>query len=656
MTLDGDAIIQESDGWWCYAEFTSDGGRRSSGVRIGHDAPSDVLIQSRNIPYSQLNAHAQALRSAGQKENTLPFMQRVAGITKSETKVTKHGLVILAQYKDVKFRHSRTDFVNLLTKEGYSHNGATGSAMEYFNAQFGDKVNFSFDVSEIVTLPSNRQYYGANNRYGEDMRPAEMIIDACRLADSNIDFSTYDDDGDGYVDNVFVFFAGEDEAEEPDNEDLIWSHAWYIESGAGLSLQLDGKRIDSYACTAEMSYGSLSGIGTFCHEYSHTFDLPDLYDTDYEENGWAAGMWTWTSLMDGGNMNNGSNTPPYYNAIERELLGIAEPVIIETDGTYTLEPIHSSNRFYRINTEVEGVYYLIEYRAETHWDEYIGGSGMLIYHIDKSSRYQRRWDIDNTVNAYASHQCADLIEADGRKDSFVSDRDYTSGISNIRGIFFPNRATETVEFTPEVSMTNIRMDGDQIKFSIVGFSDDSTPPIAIGLKAEPFMDAAIISFESSWEFLGDATLTWGRTGQGTNETIIKPYEPGKYAVILTGLIPGNKTYTANVCFKIGDIAGESRNISFMTSKTAPVDWPYIFIGKNKAKTDGTFTKGTKIALMTYNTSDAEAIRWTFNGRNIAPEGDGYFSIEESGILRAYVSWEDGSEDIIEKKITITNAE
>lgn len=655
-TSDGHAIIQEADGWWCYAEFTPEGERRSTGVRIGQAASPDILNRSRNIPFTQLNEYARRLRYAGRKENTLPFMQKAGAVTRSETKATKHGLVILAQYKDVKFRHSRTDFEDMLTKEGYSHNGATGSAKEYFGAQFGDKMDFSFDVSEIVTLPSNREYYGTNNHYGQDMRPAEMIADACRLADEYMDFSIYDDDGDGCVDNVFVFFAGEDEAEYPDQEYLIWSHAWYLESGAGLSLQLDGKKIDSYACTAELSYGSLAGIGTFCHEYSHTFDLPDLYDTDYSDNGWAAGVWGWTSLMDSGNMNNASNTPPYYNAIEREILGIAEPVVIEADGTYTLEPLHSSNLFYRIDTDATGVYYLIECRKETGWDGYIGGSGMLIYCIDKSSRYQKRWSIDNTVNAYADHQCADIVEADARDDIFMSDSDYISKISSIRGIFFPNRATETVEITPEISMTNIRMEGDDIKFSIVGFSDDSTPPVATGLKAEAFMDAAIISFESSWEFQGDATVTWGRTGQGATETIVRPYEPGKYAVILTGLTPGNKTYTANVCFNIGEIAGESRSISFMTSKTSPVDWPYIVIGKNRSNTDGTFAKGTKIPLITCNTSDAEAVRWTFNDGDIVPGGDCYFTVEESGTLRAYVAWEDGSEDIIEKKINVTNEE
>ena len=657
-TLEGHAIVKDSEGWWCYATFDTDGKRTSSGIHVGEDVSSGVLQKSMNIPYTQLNALAQEKRNVGQhRTSDVPFMQRISGITKSGTKATKHGLVILAQYKDVKFKHSKSDFENLLTQKGYSYNGATGSAIEYFNAQFGNSVDFSFDVSDIVTLPSNRQYYGANDFYGYDLRPAEMIYDACKLVDSHIDFSKYDDDNDGYVDNVFVFFAGADEAEVYDEPDLIWSHAWYIESGAGMELMLDGKHIDSYACTAELSYDSLAGIGTFCHEYSHTFDLPDFYDTDYEDNGQAAGLWNWTSVMDGGNTNNDSNTPPYYNAIERELLDIADPIVIEKDGKYTLEPIHISNKFYRVDTETSGIYYLIECRKDAKgWDKYIGGSGMLIYKVNKAPKNQKRWVTANTVNADADLQCADLIEADKRNDSFSSFNAYWNSAQNIKGIFFPNKNSESIELTSEVSITNIRMDGDNITFNIVGFEEESTPPVAINIETEAFMDAAIINFESDVEFEGNAIVTWGRADQLATETEVEPYEPGKYSLTINGLTPGNKTYTANIYFQIEDIEGEKRSTSFMTSKASPVEWPYIYLGKNRAQEDGRFAKGTKVALMVYNASNAKEIRWTFNDKDIFPEGDGYFTLENSGVLKAYISWADGSQDIIEKKINIVNAE
>ena len=101
------------------------------------------------------------------------------------------------------------------------------------------------------------------------------------------------------------------------------------------------------------------------------------------------------------------------------------------------------------------------------------------------------------------------------------------------------------------------------------------------------------------------------------------------------------------------MAGESVTTQFMTTKAAPVDWPYIYVGKNRTNEDGTFAAGTKIALMAYNTAEAADVKWTFNDRKITPEDDGYYTVQESGTLKAHVHWEDGSEDIIEKKINVS---
>ena len=61
-TADGHAIIKDEDGWWCYAAFEPDGGRKSSGIHVGHRTTHDILNASRNIPYHQLNAIAHKYR------------------------------------------------------------------------------------------------------------------------------------------------------------------------------------------------------------------------------------------------------------------------------------------------------------------------------------------------------------------------------------------------------------------------------------------------------------------------------------------------------------------------------------------------------------------------------------------------------------------
>lgn len=83
-------------------------------------------------------------------------------------------------------------------------------------------------------------------------------------------------------------------------------------ASAGQSLTLDGVKINSYACSAELSNTGIDGIGTICHEFSHCLGYPDLYDTDYTGN---FGMSSF-DLMDYGGYNGDGFCPAGYTAYE----------------------------------------------------------------------------------------------------------------------------------------------------------------------------------------------------------------------------------------------------------------------------------------------------------------------------------------------------
>lgn len=675
-TTDGHAIIQDKDGWWCYAAYDSQGNKTGSGFKVGDKVPGEVIAQSRSIPYGVLSAAAAERKTRKIKSLSKVRMGLMNQTVDTTTVKVRKGLIILADFQDIRFTYTKEDFEAMIFQEGYNINGATGSAKEYFEAQFGGLVEFDFTVSDIVTLNENREYYGKNKSNGDDIRPAELVKDACLLADETVDFSQFDEDGDGTVDNVFVFFAGEDEAEGGD-EDCIWSHSWSIEDGTQEELLLDGCMIDGYACSSELTrrydnLGQLEGIylsaiGIFCHEYCHTLGLPDLYDTDYDDaGGWAAGLWGTTSIMDYGSRNNNCNTPPNFNAIEREILGSGTSSLIYREGLYYLRSIHNG-KFFRMETDTEGEYYLFEYRDSSNiWDSHIGGSGMLVYHIDRSEGMADRWDIHNTINSDATHQCADLVEADGRADYYWGPDDYLIRRGSTDGIFFPYNDLDSLNATGRpglgfwsgdhgrLSINKIhRSEDGQIVFNVKNDSVYVYPPLVRNtIRYEAFSDAAIILFDSTREETVDAVVSYGLTGKDTTRVYGREYDTKRYAVMIEGLLP-DREYTVSMAFHLNGIEGKSKSISFKTKKSSGFEYPYIDFGKAVRNSDGTFPQGSRIPLKVGNAKGAADIRWTFRGEDIEPEGDYYHTLIGSGILKAYITWEDGSEDIIYKVITVS---
>lgn len=661
-TEDGSAIAQGEDGYYHYIYFTPDGHRHQTPWRVLDAAtPQSVIAQSRSIPHE-----AMARLAAGKRQRVEDLRARslTVPVPRAQFPAERHILVILAQFSDLKFRYSREDFSQRLNTE----------AKQYFEDQFSAVgTQFRFDVSSIVTLPNRYAYYGKNDSEGNDTNAHLMIRDACQLADAEVDFSHYDADGDGKADNVFVVYAGGDESEGA-GDDHIWSHQWYLLSGAGITLILDGVTIDKYATTSELMYTSrssttLTGIGTFCHEYSHTFGLPDVYDTDYEgSGGLSEGLWATLSLMDNGNRNGGCMTPPSYTAVERWLLGLSVPRPL-SEGEQRLSPIDRDGDCLILQTDKAGEYYLFECRAQQGWDSYIGGAGLLIYHVDRSDNSagektaKARWT-DNTLNCYPSHPCVDLIEADPAiAMRYATARAEGTLRDLIPRVFFPQE--ERVSFTPNtqpafvfwsgtgsgLSLSDIRLDGDDIVFSVSG-SETMTLPEVAAISGDVFQDAAIISWTTDInEYYGSSWLIWGPAGKEQTEIEVRPWSPGHYVVTLEGLDP-KKAYTAKACFKSGGSPVNARNFNFTTRSVYSGSRPFICLPTEARRDDGSFTTEAKLPLRVYHLPAGMSVSWRYDGEEIMTGTNGYFMPGHSGTLKAILTAEDGSEDILLKTITV----
>ncbi len=345
----------------------------------------------------------------------------------------KHFLVILVEFQDRAFASTdaRTTFSNMMNQKGYSANGATGSARDYYYDNSGGVFEPIFDVYGPVTVSHDMAYYGGNDNAGNDEHPEEAVQEACTLLDDQIDFIDYDNDGDGTVDLVFMYYAGYGEADS-DDEDAIWPHQWQL-SYAGIGLARDGVVVDNYACTNELiGYGSrqgeMVGIGTACHEFGHAMGLPDFYDTDYETNGQAAALYESFSLMDGGAYNNEGRTPPYLNIVERIMLGWVDKATalqeISASGGYILRPV-TENKAYKTPTDQDGEYFIYECRIDEGWDAELPAYGMLVYRVDESSRkvsindygqvkasdLWNSWGNYNSINENGKHPCFHIVPA-----------------------------------------------------------------------------------------------------------------------------------------------------------------------------------------------------------------------------------------------------
>ena len=325
---------------------------------------------------------------------------------------SKRGLVILVEFPQTPFHYTNSTFNDYFNKEGYTDNLNTGSVHDYFfDASYG-QFDFSFDVVGPVTMSQPLAYYGGNNQNGDDQHPAVMVAEAVRMLDDEVDFSQYDWDGDGVVEQIYIIHSGYDEAQSSTRND-IWSHAWTLteaqeENDGDGPVFVDGVFIDSYATSSELrnkSGTSISGIGTACHEFSHCFGLPDTYDT----MGRNFGMDSW-DLMDYGEYNGDGGTPAGFTSYERMFCGWLQPIeLIEATTVLNMPALTSEPACYILrNSGKYDEYYLLENRQKESWDTCLGGHGLLILHVDYDSL---AW-VENTINTIRSHQRMTIIPAD----------------------------------------------------------------------------------------------------------------------------------------------------------------------------------------------------------------------------------------------------
>lgn len=370
----------------------------------------------------------------------------------------KKGLVILVDFADLDMKgdNPQAGFHRMFNEKGYNENKHIGSVHDYFYAQSYGRFDLTFDVVGPVKMSGTYGYYGANTGGddGRDRYPGTMVAEACLQVDDQVNFSDYDWDGDGKVDQIFVVYAGYGESNgAPSN--TIWPHQSSLSSCASLgdgegALMLDDVIVDTYACTCELAGtrgNTKNGIGTACHEFSHCLGLPDFYDVKY--NG-GFGMNYWDLMASGGHSgpNNNGEVPCGYSAYERWFAGwldfveLNEPV--KVSGMPSLGDEAMAYIVYNDNHRDE--YFILENRQNTEWFSYVqqsnGCHGLIVTHVDYDKDSWSR----NNVNTSIHHQRMSIIPADndyGRLETYDGSKRYSVTDEQLKGDPFPGLSNVT---------------------------------------------------------------------------------------------------------------------------------------------------------------------------------------------------------------------
>ena len=317
--------------------------------------------------------------------------------------------VILISFKDCDF--SMPDpvefYSRILNEPGYNEGVGMGCLADYFRDQSAGLFNLQFDIYGPIKVDTLVTGNGKTN-YGEySIRKATQEL----AKSADIDFSPYDWDGDGYVNQVIYIAAGYC------GNQVSGGYIWPNSSDIYPSVKMPGDVTANYYSISCELWGDKTscGIGTICHEFTHCLGLPDIYPTSSGAGFSVVDEW---DLMDGGNYTGKGWCPPNYSALEKMLMGWGTPTELTEPTTITdMKCVSDGGETYLIrNPGCEDEFYILENRQQKGWDYGAPGNGLLIIHVD----YDREEWSNNQVNVSKGHYRYDLFHADG-KDYMVWD-------------------------------------------------------------------------------------------------------------------------------------------------------------------------------------------------------------------------------------------
>lgn len=368
-------------------------------------------------------------------------------------------VVVLAEFSDHHLVHNAAHFHDLFFSKGVI---ATGSVTEYYEEVTGGLIEIVGEVVGPYTMPKTLAWY-ANSNYGIGKptgtpRANVLAHDAAVAADPDVDFTPYDNDGNGYVDAFIVVHAGSG-GEETGNSGDIWSHKWVLPA----EYQADHTKIYAYLTIPEDAK-----LGVSAHELGHLlFGFPDLYDIDNTSEG--IGNWC---LMAAGSWNGNGDTPAHPSAWCKANQGWVAVDTVTAATTQTFTDVKDSRTVWRLWTDAAAgqEYFLVENRRKAGFDAQLPGDGLLIWHIDEGQK----------DNSDESHYLVGLLQADG-----ALDLEHAANRGDAADSYPGTSGNRTLDASSDPATTTYA--GQASKVSLVEISDSAasmTAKVSVGLPTE----------------------------------------------------------------------------------------------------------------------------------------------------------------------------
>ena len=254
-------------------------------------------------------------------------------------------------------------------------------------------------------LPKGNKWIRANrlmSYYGDGKhnvsRYRELVREACRGIDTEIDFRQYDRDKNGIVDHLFVIHSGDDEASTFTGAfgPNIWSVLVPSVNG-----KFDGVAVDAAVLVAEEPSFKHPHLGIYFHEFFHDFGAPDVYGSpmiDARDHKWGLmgmyGPYQGDMVNGSGDGMNPSHIIGYLKwdfdarpesgrhgwlkttKVEENVVNLLVPCIELNPTLFKVDILDRQKEFFLVENRNTG--------SGAIYDRKLPESGILIWHIDES--------------------------------------------------------------------------------------------------------------------------------------------------------------------------------------------------------------------------------------------------------------------------------